>query len=111
MQPPQRPSQRQPFVDVAEQDHRRSGGAGCDDLQDRVTGLIVPPRDTAALGDALRTLIDDAALRRTLGDNGRRRADALFSRDRTVDAFKELIETTVRAPEGLDRRLVHAEPT
>jgi hypothetical protein len=56
-------------------------------------------------------LIGDAALRRTLGANGRHRADAQFSRDRTVLAFKELIETTVRAPERLDRWLTHAEPT
>jgi rhamnosyl/mannosyltransferase len=79
--------------------------------QDRVTGLVVPPRDPAALGEALRMLIGDAALRRTLGANGRRRADAQFSRDRTVLAFKELVETTVRAPERLDRWLTHAEPT
>jgi glycosyltransferase involved in cell wall biosynthesis len=79
--------------------------------QHRVTGLIVPPRDPAALADALRMLIDDAPLRRTLGANGRRRAEALFSLDRTIDAFKDLIQTTVRAPERLDRRVPHAEPT
>ena len=30
--------------------------------------------------------------------------------ERTVEAFKTLVETTVRTPELLDRRLAHAEP-
>jgi rhamnosyl/mannosyltransferase len=79
--------------------------------QDGVTGLIVPPRDAGALADALRRLLEDAALRRTLGTNGRRRAEAMFSRDRTIEAFKDLIETTVRASERLDRQIAEAEPT
>ncbi len=43
------------------------------------TGLLVPPGDPTALADALQRLIDDAALRRRLGDGGRQRAVRLYS--------------------------------
>jgi glycosyltransferase involved in cell wall biosynthesis len=79
--------------------------------QDGVTGLIVPPRDAGALAHALCRLLEDAELRRTLGANGRQRAEALFSRDRTIEAFKDLIETTVPASARLDPRIAQAEPT
>jgi rhamnosyl/mannosyltransferase len=77
--------------------------------QDGLTGLVVPPRDPAALGQALTTLMQDASLRRTLGENGRRRAATVFSRDDTVRTFRALIETTVRGPERLDQWLAQAE--
>jgi glycosyltransferase involved in cell wall biosynthesis len=79
--------------------------------QHGITGLIVPPGDAAALAEALTRLSEDPALRRTLGENGCRRAAAMFSRERMVGAFKDLVETTVRAPELLDTWLPHAEPT
>jgi rhamnosyl/mannosyltransferase len=76
--------------------------------QDGVTGLVVPPRDPAALAHALSALARDASLRRTLGDNGRRRAELVFSRDDTVKTFRTLVETTVRKPGWIDQRLAHA---
>jgi glycosyltransferase involved in cell wall biosynthesis len=78
--------------------------------QDGVTGLIVPPRDADALAVTLCRLLGDAGLRRSLGANGRRRAEALFSRDRTIEAFKDLIETTVHASAQCDQ-IAQAEPT
>jgi rhamnosyl/mannosyltransferase len=73
--------------------------------QDGVTGLVVPPGDSAALGAALRRLADNEALRRQLGDAARRRADALFSRDRMIRAFRDVVETVVLAPDRLDEHL------
>lgn len=43
------------------------------------TGYLVPPGDTEALADKLRPLIRDAKLRRSMGRNGRRRAESNFS--------------------------------
>ena len=59
----------------------------------------------ASLGAALRCLAHDAALRTRLADGARRRAEALFSRERMVRAFKDVVETVVREPERLDEYL------
>jgi glycosyltransferase involved in cell wall biosynthesis len=45
---------------------------------DGETGLLVPPGDEAALGQALGRLVQDRDLRRTLGAAGRARAEACF---------------------------------
>jgi glycosyltransferase involved in cell wall biosynthesis len=42
------------------------------------TGLLVRPDDIDALADALRTVLSDALLRRSMGDSGRARAEQLF---------------------------------
>jgi glycosyltransferase involved in cell wall biosynthesis len=43
------------------------------------TGLLVEPNNPEALADAIRTLLDDAALRDKLGANGRERATKRFT--------------------------------
>lgn len=45
------------------------------------TGLLVPPRDVAALAEAIATLAADAALRARMGEAGRRRVVAGFAED------------------------------
>jgi glycosyltransferase involved in cell wall biosynthesis len=70
--------------------------------QDGVTGLVVPPGDAAALGRALNRLSGSEALRRSLGEAASRRADDLFSRERMVRAFHDVVETVVHAPDRLD---------
>lgn len=50
------------------------------------TGLLVPPRDPAALRAALDRLLDDPALRQRLGAAGRRRVAELCSWERVTDA-------------------------
>jgi rhamnosyl/mannosyltransferase len=73
--------------------------------QDGVSGMVVTPDDAGALGAALRRLGGDDVLRRRLSEGARARADALFSRDRMVQAFRDVVETVVRSPELLDERL------
>ena len=50
--------------------------------------MLVEPGDRAALGAAVRELVDDPDLRERLGRCGRERARELFSLERTVDAMK-----------------------
>jgi glycosyltransferase involved in cell wall biosynthesis len=40
-------------------------------VQDRVTGILIPPRDPTAIADALEELLKDEQLRSRLGTNGR----------------------------------------
>lgn len=54
------------------------------------TGLIVPPRDPAALAAALQSLIDDPARRQALGAAARRRVAAEFTLDRARAAWAAL---------------------
>jgi phosphatidylinositol alpha-1,6-mannosyltransferase len=57
-----------------------SGGAG-EAVANGETGFVVANPDAAAAGAALARLLDDAELRRTLGEGARRRAEAEFSYD------------------------------
>ena len=47
--------------------------------EDGVTGVVVPPRDPAALAKGLTSLLEDDELRAKFGAAGRKRAAALFS--------------------------------
>jgi glycosyltransferase involved in cell wall biosynthesis len=64
-----------------------TGVGGLRDLVvDGETGLVVPPRDPAALRAALERLLADPGLRRRLGSAGRRRAQERFSWDVVTEA-------------------------
>jgi len=53
---------------------------------DGETGIVVPPRDPAALRTALTQLLGDRDLRSRLGSAGRERARSGFSWDTVTDA-------------------------
>lgn len=58
-------------------------------------GLLVPARDAAALAQALRLLIEDAALRHRFGQRGREMAEKEFSAEKvaaeTLALYRELL--------------------
>jgi glycosyltransferase involved in cell wall biosynthesis len=54
-------------------------------VEDGVNGRVVPPRDPAALADALAEIVGDEDRRRALGDAGRRRFLERFTADRMVE--------------------------
>ena len=66
-----------------------------DAVQERVTGLLVPPRDAVALRGAIERLLGDADLRARLGDGARRKAEASFSwggaTDETLAAYRDAL--------------------
>jgi glycosyltransferase involved in cell wall biosynthesis len=59
-------------------------------MTDRVTGLLVPPGDAAALADAIGYLLDHAADATALGETARRRIHDEFSVERMVVSTEEL---------------------
>jgi glycosyltransferase involved in cell wall biosynthesis len=64
-----------------------------DAVEDEVTGLLVPPRDVAALRTALERLLGDQELRARLGAAARERAPSF---DAAADATVELYESVLR---------------
>lgn len=48
-------------------------------VEDGVTGMLVPPRDSDALAQAMSLLLENPERARALGDAGRRRVEAYFS--------------------------------
>ena len=69
------------------------------------TGLLVPPRDPAALAAAIEQLVVDAALRRRMGTAGRHKAETEFD-DRavvakTIEAYERVL---ARATSSTRRR-------
>jgi alpha-maltose-1-phosphate synthase len=69
-------------------------------IEDGTTGLLVPPRDVAALVRALRALIDSADLRRRLGTAARARVRQLAFPDRYASKLAPLIHRVM----GVDVR-------
>ncbi len=47
--------------------------------QNGKTGIVVPPRDTASLANAINLLLSDEGLRKKYGIHGRARVDTMFS--------------------------------
>ncbi len=61
-------------------------------IDDRISGLLVPPQDEQALALAISRLIDDDALRLRLGENARRRIEDKFDIAKNIQQFIALFE-------------------
>jgi rhamnosyl/mannosyltransferase len=69
----------------------RLHGSGIDWVnQDGVTGLTVEPHKPQALAQALNRLLADGALARTLGANGRRRYEELFTARKMAEQVRSM---------------------
>lgn len=71
---------------------------GCRDaVREGETGLLVPPRDAAALAAALRPLLGDPVLRARMGEAARADAEARFGVARVVDATLSIYRSLLAA--------------
>ncbi len=72
-----------------------NAGGVAEAVEHGVTGFLVPCGDAAALRACLELLLRDPALRKRLGDAGRRRYEAGFTLDRmarrTFDAYQKVL--------------------
>jgi glycosyltransferase involved in cell wall biosynthesis len=69
-----------------------------DQIRHDKEGLLVPPGDTGALGDALLELLRDPDRARRLGEAGRRRAASQFSHATMVRRIEEIYRDVLGRP-------------
>jgi glycosyltransferase involved in cell wall biosynthesis len=67
-------------------------------IVDGESGLLVPPRDAAALAQAIERVLADAALAERLGAAGQQRARALFTIENSVRDLRALLGRHTRRP-------------
>ncbi|HKQ39677.1 MAG TPA: glycosyltransferase family 4 protein [Verrucomicrobiae bacterium] len=64
-------------------------------IEDGVSGILVPPSDPTIFADALQRFVREPALRRRVGEAGRRRIECCFSRDsfntRVLQSLKSVL--------------------
>ena len=59
-------------------------------------GVLTPPGDPMALGEAIASLVDDPGLRRSMGEHARRHVTERFAADRLVNDIGHLYEGLIR---------------
>jgi colanic acid/amylovoran biosynthesis glycosyltransferase len=69
-----------------------------ENVEDGVTGFVVPARDAPAMAARIVELARDPELRQRLGEAGRARALARFDLDRQAEAFVRLYEELAALP-------------
>ncbi|MBD3410853.1 MAG: glycosyltransferase [Ignavibacteriales bacterium] len=67
-------------------------------VEDKTTGLVVPPEDPDALARAMERLIDDGVLAKRMGDAGARRVREKFTVERMGDDYERLFYRIAKRP-------------
>jgi glycosyltransferase involved in cell wall biosynthesis len=67
-------------------------------VEDGVTGLLVPPRDAEALAGAIVEILPDAERRARMGHAGRLRAQSRYAIPSILDAYEEMYDHLMIAP-------------
>jgi len=66
-------------------------------VQDGITGLVIPPRDTQALADAIRALLDDPRRQVAMGHAARARVEAEFTTEQMIARVQAVYERVLAA--------------
>lgn len=72
-----------------------TAGALPEVVEDRESGILVPPRDHAALAGAIKRLLSDKTLRQTMGEKGKERVQRYFTWEeatrKTLEVYGEVL--------------------
>ncbi|CAB4914224.1 unannotated protein [freshwater metagenome] len=66
-------------------------------VKDRVSGLVVTPGDSNSLAQAIEELLNDEELRSKLGSEAKKRAQRLFSMEKSVDEYEKTYHQLITA--------------
>ncbi len=83
-------------------------GGNAEAVTHGVSGLVVPPRDPRALGQAILSLARDPARRRQMGEAGRQRVAAEFSLEACVGRYTRLYAALAAGAPGPVSEIVAA---
>jgi glycosyltransferase involved in cell wall biosynthesis len=61
-----------------------TNAGGCTELIDDTSGIVVPLKDSEAIGAAISTLLNDDSLRIDMGENARKRIETVFHINDTI---------------------------
>lgn len=81
-------------------------GGNAEAVVDGETGLVIPPRDSEALGNAIAKLAKDLKYRKKLGAAGQRRARDYFSLERSVAAHIVLYKALLKGDRSIPSDLL-----
>jgi len=85
-------------------------GGNSDAVLHERTGLLVPPQEPAALGNAILRLAHEPSLRRALGVAAQLRVRQEFSLERCIEAHEKLYEALLASAEKRGGRKVGGQP-
>jgi D-inositol-3-phosphate glycosyltransferase len=80
-------------------------GGLLDSVADGRTGVLVPPRDPAAIARAVRSLLDSPEQRAAFGRAGRERALAHYTWDRVAASTAQVYAQVIAARAGSVQKL------
>ena len=64
-------------------------------VEDGVTGILVPARDPESIAEAVNKLIMNPQLAKSMGENGKERANKYFSLDRMIKEIEEVVREVI----------------
>jgi len=64
-------------------------------IENNVSGLLVAPKDTVALADAMASLLDEPEKAIQMGENGRERADLMFNSIHNVQQLADWFDASI----------------
>ena len=63
---------------------------------DGETGILVPPRDSKALAQAIKAILSDKGKATKMGENGRKRIEQHFTIDKMASDFENVLDTCLQ---------------
>ena len=76
-------------------------GGNPEAIEDGVSGLLVPAKDSAGLSAAMKAVLEmPAELRRAMGAAARRRVETLYRLERVVDKWENIYEQLLQVSEA-----------
>lgn len=76
-----------------------AAGGPIDIVRDGVTGILVNPGDILQMADSIISLLTDTHLLKKMGENGRRRVEKIFTKERYAAQVIEIYDHLLAKPQ------------